>query len=130
MTRVLCIGCFHGNLSDQLIRQIKKAKPDAILTLGDYTGSDDFHKLLFYSMNLGIPWDRLTGKRSAEKIIKNEYLLGIKVIEKLAKLKIPIFFILGNHDFDQKQGKKISYADAFKIYGARYMHRKTFAHNG
>jgi Icc-related predicted phosphoesterase len=95
--KVLIIGDFHGKFSKKLEGEIKKTKPDLILSPGDFCGDEILVRFFF---------ENIYGKEeiSLEYLFIYRYLemvslnAGISLIKSFKKLKIPIFAIRGNWD--------------------------------
>ncbi len=102
--KILAIGDFHGEFPKKFERIIKKEKIDIILSNGDYPpfslgklyfkeifakqGTKDEKKL----------WD-IIGKERYKKITLKDFKKGETVLKKLNSLELPVFTVLGNHDY-------------------------------
>lgn len=114
MTKILAIGDFHGQLSNKLLNKIKQESPDYILSPGDFCGNKQLAKL-YFKYAYGKTEDEIPKhiKKRLDLLDKIAMRDGIKVIQKLKSLNIPIFAIRGNwdptpfgHDLISKVDKK------------------------
>lgn len=114
MTKILAIGDFHGKLSDELFNKIKKMAPDYIFSPGDFCGNKQLAKL-YFKYAYGKSEDEIPKhiQKKLDFLDKIAVRDGIKVIQKLKSLKIPILAIRGNwdptpfgHDLISKVDKK------------------------
>ena len=97
--RVLVIGDFHGKISNDLEKRIKKINPEIILSPGDFCGDEMLAKFFFKQIygkeEHEILLDDLLIYKILEKISLKK---GVFLINQIKKLGIPIFSIRGNWD--------------------------------
>lgn len=100
--RILCISDFHGRAPKGLKLRIKKEKIDAIFCTGDIGGSDKIRKILFSTWTKK-PWFEVVGIKKAEKMLKESFESGIKILKFLNSLDLPVYLVLGNDDFCKEE---------------------------
>jgi len=94
--KILVIGDFHGKFPSKLKKYAKEV--DVILADGDFGGSDKLLKVIFkYFYG---DWVEEVGEKKARKMVLEDYKSGKKIINELGKLKVPIYSIHGNWDFE------------------------------
>lgn len=97
--RILVIGDFHSILSKSLEREIKKLNPDLILSSGDFCGDKTLSKFFFQKIYGKNEEEISLGNMSTYNFLEGEALKkGILLINRLKKLKIPLYGIRGNWD--------------------------------
>jgi len=105
MKFLLC-GCFHGRVPNKLIKIAKKEKVDYILSTGDFYSGDVFRDLIFkyFDKTKGTDFllKEIIGAKRYNKLVKKLNLSGIKTLNKLNSLNIPIITCYGNHDSSLK----------------------------
>ena len=100
--KILAIGDFHGRFPNKIKRIAKKC--DLILSTGDFGGNKELLRLIFkYYYE---DWTEKVGKKKAKELLLKDYKSGKKIINELNKLKVPIYTIHGNWDFEDTKYKK------------------------
>jgi len=102
--KILAIGDPHGKIP-QIKNLVKKEKPDIILCTGDFADDLGITKKIF--KNWGKPWWIKIGKKKGKEIVKKSEQKGRKVLEYLSKLRIPVYYIAGNHEKRNSFGKRV-----------------------
>lgn len=128
MTKIIAVGDFHGQLSTKLFNTIKKENPDIILTPGDFCGNEKYAKLEFqYAYeNEKIPKEIEKEMKILEKKARVD---GLRTIQKLKTLNIPIYGVLGNWDpvnYAYDIGAKIRRVDKKDHKKIKYLQTKNF----
>ncbi|QQG39905.1 MAG: metallophosphoesterase [Candidatus Aenigmatarchaeota archaeon] len=105
--RILAIGCFHGRIPTGFKRYVKKNKIDAIFALGDYPG-ERMRTLYFKHSGLAkrdkwgfydwSPIDKFLGKRRVARMEACDRKDGVRVLQGLNGLGVPVYTTYGNHD--------------------------------
>ena len=98
--KILAIGDFHGKFPKKFEKLIKKEKIDFILSNGDYP-SFSLEKVFFKKVYMHPEknlWEVVGKKKYKEKTLK-DLKNGESVLKKLNNLRIPVFTVLGNHDY-------------------------------
>lgn len=110
--RILAVGCFHGNIPKNLKRFCKKNKVDVIVFAGDFGDSKYERKLEFKNdkeiierILQGESWgeiaeDIIEDKKKYDEMVKKDFEIGRKTIEKAKRLDIKFYFVHGNHDYE------------------------------
>ncbi len=100
--RILAIGDFHGKYPEKFLKKLRKEKFDVIFSVGDFCGSEKASKLFFkyYYASTEEKINNLPKKvkNEIEKAKKIAIDDGIKVLKKLEKEDVPIYFVHGNWD--------------------------------
>lgn len=104
--KLILIGDFHGKFKG--IKKQHLNNCSAVISCGDFCGS--FSRMLQFKIleikkkdpKSKLKWYDLIGKKKAAKMIAKELKTGRKILEKLNKLKIPIFIVPGNADYYKK----------------------------
>jgi Icc-related predicted phosphoesterase len=102
MVNILVIGDFHGRFPEKLKKEAKKA--DFVLSTGDFGGSDKLLKIIF--KNFYSDWTKIVGKKKTKELVLEDYNNGKIIIKKLSELKIPVYTVRGNWDFEGKKRKQ------------------------
>jgi len=95
MTRILVMGCLHGNITKELDSKVKKKNFDSVMFLGDLAGEPSLDDII---------GKKLTGKKkkqiiiSYDDLVAAEYETGIEAMAWLNSLGKPVHVIFGNHD--------------------------------
>ena len=97
--KILAIGDFHGKFPSKLKKEANKA--DLVFSIGDFGGSDRLLKIIFKYFYMG--WHNYVGKKKAKELVMEDYNSGKRVIGELNKLKVPVYTIHGNWDFEDKK---------------------------
>lgn len=98
--KILAIGDFHGKFPKKFEKIIKKEKIDLVVSVGDYSPfslKKEFFKDIYLNKDKNV-WDYIGKKKYKEKI-RSDYKKGEEVFKKLSKLSVPVFTVLGNHDY-------------------------------
>ena len=116
--RILAIGDFHGKFQKKWVDLIKEEKIDLVVSNGDYF---PFHyrKLWFkYCYGTGVELWEVIGKKRYKELLLKDIKFGVKAIEKLNDVPIPVISVLGNLDHgkynDQYDEDKISRGKIWK----------------
>ena len=107
--KLLICGCFHGKVNSKIFKIIKKEKPDAVLCAGDFSDGKELRKWEFkYSREIdemlfqGYDWSKIVrmlgDQKECERLEKKDARKALKILQKLSKIKIPFYYIYGNHD--------------------------------
>lgn len=97
--KIIVLGDFHGQLSEKMIRKIKKIRPDLIISLGDYQPFK-YRKIWFkYCYESREPLFKFIGTKKYKQLLIEDLDIGEKVLKRLNKIGIPIFTVLGNLDY-------------------------------
>ena len=102
MIKIFAVGDFHGKFPKKLKNEAKKC--DLILSTGDYGGSDKLLKVVFKYFYTG--WWKEVGDKLAKEYVMEDYNSGKKILQELNKLKIPVYTIHGNWDFENTKKKQ------------------------
>ena len=98
--KILAIGDFDGRFPKKYLDIIKKEKIDLVVSDGDYPPFSI--KKLFFKHVYGKEdvklWE-IIGKKKYQSMITTDLRKGEEVFKKLNKLKVPVFTVLGNHDY-------------------------------
>lgn len=99
--KILAMGDFEGKLPKKYIDLIKKEKIDCVVSTGDYPPFS--LKKVFFDYVYANPfpievWDIIGKKKYMEKT-RGDHIKGEEVMKKLNKLSVPVFSVLGNHDY-------------------------------
>jgi len=96
--KILVIGDFHGKFPQKLKNKIKKEEFDLIVSPGDFCGSEELSKLFFKHV-YGTENDLadFIGEKKEEKLEKQSFDVGIKVLKQLNKLG-KVLTVTGNWD--------------------------------
>nr|MBI4156426.1 metallophosphoesterase [Candidatus Woesearchaeota archaeon] len=97
--KILVIGDFHGNFSKKFNKIIDKENINLVVSLGDYP---PFHyrKIWFkhcYRKDVEL-WE-VIGKKKYKELVSKDLRLAENALNKLNKLKVPIYTTLGNIDW-------------------------------
>ena len=121
--KILAISDIEGRMFKGLKGFCKRNKVDAIISAGDFSTSCT--KMVFDNWELLGNWtnenrkkfDKKYGFAQANKKIKKSHDQGIKVLKMLNSLDIPVYVILGNQDYVDKQrsGKSFRKKDFIKL---------------
>ncbi|MBD3253161.1 hypothetical protein GF386_05490 [Candidatus Pacearchaeota archaeon] len=104
--KILAIGDFHGKFPGKLKKLVKNEKIDFIFSTGDFGGSDKLLKIIFKYFYENW-WERV-GEKKARKLIKDDYNSGKKIINELNNMKVPVYTVHGNWDFEDRTYKRRS----------------------
>jgi len=99
--KLLCMGDFEGKLPKKYIDLIKKENIDAVVSTGDYPPFS-LKKIFFehiYASIFDIELWEVVGKKTYKEKTRGDNLKGEEVMKKLNKLPVPVFSVLGNHDY-------------------------------
>src|SRR3989344_4683343 len=97
--KLLLIGDFHGSFPRKFFKIIKKEKPEAILSLGDFC-QFTARKLFFkYCWRQRRELWEIIGKKKVKEFTKKDLKSGEKVLKQLNSLPIPVFTVTGNLDY-------------------------------
>ena len=97
--KILAIGDFHGEFPKKLFKKVKKIDPDLIVSPGDFCGSEEFSKLFFeHVYGTDKELEDEVGKEKVEKLEREIFESGIKILAKLKSLEKPIVAVTGNWD--------------------------------
>jgi len=118
--KILAIGDFHGKFP----RKLKKIANscDFVLCTGDFGGSDKLLKIIFKYFYKD--WTEEVGMKKAKQMIIEDYNSGKKIINELNKLKVPVYTIHGNWDFEESRHKKRSAGLKIRKYSDIIKERK------
>ena len=89
--RILAIGDLHGKFSEKLRKRLKKEEFDFILSVGDFSGVDEFYPFLiklFKAIKKGEPtlsFEEYFGKKKLKELIRKDDLGGRKVMKELSR---------------------------------------------
>lgn len=95
MTRILVMGCLHGNITKELDSKVRKKDFDKVMFLGDLAGEPSLDEII---------GKKIVGKKtkqiviSYEDLVTAEYKTGIEAMRWLNTLGKPVYVIFGNHD--------------------------------
>jgi len=125
MVKILAIGDFHGRLLNKLKNLVKKEDIDFILSTGDFGGSKELLNIIF--KNFAENWVEVVGEKKAKQLIMNDYNSGKKIINELNKLKVPVYTVHGNWDFEESKHTRRTGGMRLKKYSEimkklRHMH--------
>lgn len=124
--KIIAIGDIEGKMPKNLLSNIKKEKPDLIIYTGDFPDRSAGRKIEWslWDMKLDRKTFRKEFLRRSSKIIDKEMESGKSVMRKLAGMRIPILFLFGNHDMDERNKKYplLEYSKKFK--NMVYLHKK------
>ncbi len=140
--RILAIGCFHGKVPTDLKNFIRKEKIDVILFSGDFAehrrerkfehkhDKEIIERLLagedYFSIMTGLFDPKLLQSSAAEGLEST-----LKVVYKVVKLGVPVYWIHGNHDPNESEltemGLKWRLPDR---PGFRWLHRQRIKIDG
>ena len=99
--KILAIGDFHGRFPKKYENLIKKEKIDLVVSNGDYPPfslEKYFFKYIYASIFWADLWE-IIGKKKYKEIVTGDHKKGEEVLKKLNKLSVPVFTVLGNHDY-------------------------------
>ncbi|MBI4896590.1 MAG: metallophosphoesterase [Candidatus Aenigmarchaeota archaeon] len=105
--KFLCIGCIHGNIPKGLREAIKKNQVDAVLCCGDIANTDMLRDLAFASARIGIDLRVFIKPASYKKIMQDAVRSMQPVMKFFATLPVPVFLVLGNNDFTNREAKHV-----------------------
>lgn len=98
--KILVIGDLEGKVPKKLTRKfIIKNKIDFIISPGDFADSRELAAAVFKYWYKSL--EDVLGAKKFNKIIKKQYDSGVSVLKKLDKINVPIYAILGNHDYNE-----------------------------
>lgn len=98
--KILALGDFNGKFPKKYENIIKKEKIDLVVSNGDYPSfslKEEFFKYVYGNPLLDL-WDFIGKKRYREAVIY-DHKKAEDVMKKLNKLPVPVFTVLGNHDY-------------------------------
>jgi len=105
MKFLLC-GCFHGRVPINLIKVAKKKKINYILSTGDFYNYDYFRSLIFKYMRetngADGPLKKIIGVKKYYSLLKKFDISGVKTLNKLNSLNVPVLTDYGNNDNSDK----------------------------
>ena len=110
--RILTIADAHGRKPVLAKKLIKKYNPDILICTGDIPLSDVMRKITFKH------WDELSSGKTYEEIIGKKKLILLEkktihsmygVLDYLDSLGKPLYMIYGNHDFNRRRIKDLSF---------------------
>jgi Icc-related predicted phosphoesterase len=100
--KILAIGDFHGKFPEKLRKLAKDV--DLILGVGDYTGIDEWRKIIFARLksikegrNPPSP-EEILGKKEFKRLLEKDFQRGKFVLKELNKLNKKVILIFGNSD--------------------------------
>lgn len=110
--KILAIGDLHGELSEKLLKKLKKENFDLVMGVGDYAGVEEFRPYfkkffkLLKEKGEYLSAEEYFGKRY-QKLLERDYRSGKEVLKKLSGLGKQIIIVFGNSDwyeypFDKK----------------------------
>ncbi len=130
--RILAIGDFEGKFPRKLKSFIKKEKPDLIVYIGDFPNRDKTRKIEWSLWNKKLKKDEYRREflKRTSGIIDKEFISGKYVMKNLAEINLPILFVFGNHDVNERNGKYplLKYSKEFK--NMKYLHKKSIKIKG
>ena len=129
--KFLLTGCFHGKVPKNLFSAIKKEHVDCLLITGDFVDGSGVRNIEFGNyekvikfLRTGHSWEEslgiIGGKRLIKKYkneIKKDNINVKKLLSKIVKIKIPVYYGFGNHE---------SYPSTKKIVKNTLNKRKNF----
>lgn len=121
--KIIALGDFHGKFPQKLENQIKKQKPNLIISLGDFPSfilKKEFFKYCYKNPEIEL-WEVVGKKRFKQSTLK-DLENGEKIIKKLNKLPFQILTVLGNYDHpadDALDNKKSISEKSWKILGKK-----------
>lgn len=140
--RILAIGCFHGKVPIKLKSFIKKNDISAVLYSGDFAEHHRERKLehkhdkeIIERLVAGEDYFSIMNELFDPKVLQSSVAEGLestlKVIYKVVKLGVPVYWIHGNHDPSESElaemGLKWRLPDR---PGFRWLHRRRIKIDG
>ena len=98
--KILAVGDFNGKFPKKYENIIKREKIDVVISDGDYPPFSIkklFFKHVYGKENVDL-WE-VIGKKKYKTMRVKDLKAGENVFKKLNKLSIPVFTVLGNHDY-------------------------------
>lgn len=100
--KILVVGDIHGK-TEKLEREIPKHEFDFVIGVGDYGGIEEWRKYISYIFKLkdrrkGKSPKEFYGKKKFQKLCREDYHAGKKVLNFLDNLGKPGVFVFGNGD--------------------------------
>ena len=118
--KILVVGDFHGKFPVKLSKIAKTC--DFVLSTGDFGGSDNLLKIVFkYFYG---EWWEIVGPKKAKKYIMEDYNSGKNIINKLNNLRVPVYTIHGNWDFEDSEVNKRTAGIKLKKYSEIIKNKK------
>lgn len=129
--KILVLGDFEGTVPKGFQSFVKRIEPDIIVYVGDFPDRSKTRKIEWSLWDKKLDKEAFNRefKKRVSKIIGKEIETGKKVMKEIADTKLPILFVLGNHDYDEKHGYLLlKYSKKFK--NMKHLHRKSVRVNG
>jgi len=127
--RILAISDFDNGLKAGLIQQLKKEKPDLIVSQGDFCYGTKMRDITFSHWDeindKNKEWYDFVSKKEAKELVKEGLDGGKKVIKSLSSIGVPVFVVYGNHEhWDYKEEDSDYYRKRFDkiIKGFKNVH--------
>lgn len=99
--KILAVGDFDGKFPKKYVDIINKEKIDLVVSDGDYPPfslRQEFFDYIYPSIFDLELWD-IVGKKKYKEKTRADHIAGESVMKKLDKLFVPVFTVLGNHDY-------------------------------
>jgi len=102
--KILVIGDFHGKFPEKLRKKIKEDKIDLVVSVGDYSGIEDWRPIIMKRLAAARKGKRvpkpeeIVGKEKFKKLLDKDFEAGRDVLKILDDFHKPVFLIFGNGD--------------------------------